>query len=155
MFVVRRPQGRWEIRSSANTPRGPRSRTLATFRELDETALARVFERTGLEDAAPLRDLCRRAGAPVAPSAPNRAAARLLSALAHGEKPRRALARVLADQLGVDGLGVTDSERAAARWVGATSQERGDTLRDLLLLADRLPVGSRSALAFPPLPRTQ
>ncbi|HEY7952209.1 MAG TPA: hypothetical protein VID70_04425 [Solirubrobacteraceae bacterium] len=34
---------------------------------------------------------------------------------------------------------------AETTWIGATPQERGEALRDLLLLTDRLPVGPRRA----------
>jgi hypothetical protein len=39
----------------------------------------------------------------------------------------------------------SDSARAAASWLTATPQRRGETLRDLLLLADRLPASRASA----------
>jgi hypothetical protein len=37
--------------------------------------------------------------------------------------------------------GTSDSARSAAGWIAATSRQRGEALRDLLLLADRLPRG--------------
>jgi hypothetical protein len=57
--------------------------------------------------------------------------------------------RVLAAEVGASEAHASDSERAAARWVAATPAERGRTLRDLLLLADRLPAPPRAPLAFP------
>jgi hypothetical protein len=100
-------------------------------------------------DPQTLRTLCRRAGAPVVPSPPDNAAAQLLAALAHDEHPRPRIARIVAAELGATGASATDSERAAARWLNATPAERGQTLRDLLLLADRLPARKSKQLAYP------
>jgi len=149
MFVVARPGNRWELRESTLTPSGPRSRTLAAFRELDSRAIGHVTARHPDVDPQALRLLCRRAGAPVTPTRPDGAAARLLAALAHEEHPRPAIRRVLAAELGAADATATDSERAAARWLTATPDERGQTLRDLLLLADRLPVRKRTSLSYP------
>ncbi len=152
MFLVQRPQGRWELRESRLTAAGPRSRTLATFRELTSETVAHAQARASLPlDAAELRALCRRAGAPVAPEPADAAAVELLASLARGARPRGALTRVLSAELGTGEGPVSDSERSAARWVAAGAAERGDALRDLLLLADRLPAPARGPLAFPPL----
>ena len=69
-----------------------------------------------------------------------------------GRRPRPVLARLLADALQVaQGASPdrprgstardapSDGARAAAAWIAASAQSRGDALRDLLLLADRLP----------------
>ena len=146
MYVVRRPEGRWEIRSSSSTAKGPRSRTLATFRELDAEATAKVCKR-GAVDAETVRALCRRAGAPVAPRPVDGAAAQLLAASTREGPPRPALIRVLGDAIGLHSA--SDSERAAIRWIDASATQRGETLRDLLLLADRLPARDRGPLEFP------
>ena len=149
MFVVGRPDNRWELRESTLTPSGPRSRTLATFRKLDDEAIRHATARSPDVDPQTLRTLCRRAGAPVAPPRPDGAAAQLLAALAHEEHPRPSIRRILAAELGATNAPATDSERAAARWLTATPAERGQTLRDLLLLADRLPTRKPRQLAFP------
>jgi hypothetical protein len=39
-YVVVRPKGRYEIRESLHTPKGPRSRTLANFEQLTDKVLA-------------------------------------------------------------------------------------------------------------------
>jgi len=45
---------------------------------------------------------------------------------------------------------VSDSARAATEWIDASPRQRGETLRDLLLLADALPVRLRSnEIGFP------
>ena len=149
MFLVRRPGNRWELRKSNLTPSGPRSRTLATFRELDNETIRHATARSPDVDPQTLKTLCLRAGAPVAPPRPDGAAAELIAALAHGEHPRPSIRRILAAELGATNASATDSERAAARWLTATLAERGQTLHDLLLLADRLPTRKSKQLAYP------
>jgi hypothetical protein len=177
-FVVARPSGGWEIRESHATPRGPRSRTLAFFRSLTPEVMAKAQSRSaGRLDAAALRRAAERAGAPIRASRADGAAGDLLAELAAGRPPRPTLRRLLLDGLehrdgGLlerdgdirerDGLfperggrpsgRLPDSVRAAAGWIAATPQRRGEALRDLLLLADRLPRRRRPpVLAFPPM----
>ena len=59
------------------------------------------------------------------------------------------LRRLLLAELGGDPDGVSDGARAAAGWIGATLGERGEALRDLLLLADKLPAQRRPGPRFP------
>jgi hypothetical protein len=152
-YVVPRPGGAWEIRESRTTPAGPRGRTLATFRTLTPEVVEHARERSSRPlRAQKLREIALRAGAPVAARSPNQAAGELLAELAGGSKPRPALSRLLVDAIdpGV-AAPVSDSARAAARWIIASPSARGETLRDLLLLADRLPAGR--APARPGFPR--
>lgn len=173
-YVVARRSGGWEIRESHATPRGPRSRTLAFFRSLTPEVMVRARRRSAKRlDTAEIRRAAVRAGAPVPVATADRAAGELLAELAAGREPRMPLGRLLLDSLrhaggtGDDGLsdgdggrperdgGLPDSVRAAAGWIAATPQRRGDTLRDLLLLADRLPHRRRPpSLGFPPLHST-
>jgi hypothetical protein len=149
-YVVGRPGGRFEVRESRLGPKGPRSRTLASFRVLDDTVLAHAAARaeTGF-DASAVRAAARRAGAPIASGAPaDRAARALLHELRAGHVPTPGLRAVVAAALGSPAA-VPDSVGAMAGWVGASTAERGDALRDLLLLADRLPAPPRRASAFP------
>jgi hypothetical protein len=155
-YIVPRKDGRWEVRESRTTPNGPRSRTLATF----ATLTPEIVERAGEHAARPLRaeDLRRaaaRAGAPVAPSPPDRAAGELLAELARGRRPRTALRELLRDALQDedDGRAPSDNARAAGAWVAASAAERGEALRDLLLLSDRLP--ARRAASRSRFPRLQ
>jgi hypothetical protein len=144
-FVVRRPGGRFEARETRATPRGPRSRTLATFATLDDSVVALVIERAETPvDVHGLVHAARRAGAAVTVGAtPVDIAARaLLAELRAGHHPAPELAAALADAVEPD-PDVSDAARAAAAWSGATPEERGEALRDLLLLSDRLPVPSR------------
>jgi hypothetical protein len=147
-YVVRRPGGAWEIRESRTTPAGPRGRTLATFRTLTQEVVEHARERSSrpLREKK-LRELAVRAGAPVAARSPNQAAGELLAELAGGSRPRPAIRRLLLDAIDPGASArVSDSARAAARWIAVSPAQRGETLRDLLLLADRLP----AARAAPP-----
>lgn len=156
-FVVATKRGAFEIRESHSTPEGPRSRTLTTFKELDNDVIAEASERAGKAlDPEQLRDSARRAGAPIAAAPVDRAARELLAQLAKGKEPEPKLRHLLSSALGDAWGGPTtspDSVRAAAEWVAASPQERGKTLVDLLLLADALPSGGRRGkpLQFPKL----
>ena len=67
-FVVRTKRGEFEIRESRSTPKGPRSRTLATFRELSDEVIEKARARAAKPpDAEELRDAARRAGATLRP----------------------------------------------------------------------------------------
>ena len=44
-YVVARPKGRFEIRESVHTPKGPRARSLANFAHLDDEVLDRARQR--------------------------------------------------------------------------------------------------------------
>jgi hypothetical protein len=139
-YVVARKTGAWEIRESHSTDAGPRSRTLASFRSLTPEAIERAQARSARHlDASELRKAARRAGAPVATPASDRAAGELLAELAVGRRPRPSLGRLLAKALSADGAQPTDNAEAAAAWVAASPERRGETLRDLLLLVDHLP----------------
>lgn len=143
-YVVARPEKRWDLRESTATPEGPRSRTLASFRTLTPEVLAHARSRTSRAlDEAAIRDAARRAGAPVVARTVDEAGAVLLAEIGAGRYPRGPLRSLLADAL-VPGHGsVSDSARSAARWAGATPEQRGETLRDLLALSDRLPAARR------------
>ncbi|MDQ3729296.1 MAG: hypothetical protein M3355_06865 [Actinomycetota bacterium] len=149
-FLVARPGDRWELRESHTTPNGPRSRTLATFRELDAATAEQAAERSSLPTSAKeIRALCRRAGAPVAPLPADRAAATLLRELSEERRPSSGLEQALKKALA--GQEPSDAELAAAQWAGRSAKERGLALHELLLLADRIPAKGRGELAFPPL----
>jgi hypothetical protein len=139
-FVLDRGGGKWEMRESYTTPEGPRSRTLATFRTLTPDTIAHAQARSSKDlDASKLRQAARRAGAPVTAPPSDRSAGELLSQLAEGRRPRPLLARLLIQALSQDGGQPEDNLQAAAAWITASSERRGETLRDLLLLSDYLP----------------
>jgi len=101
-----------------------------------------------------LREIATRAGAPVPARSPNQSAGELLAELASGSQPRPALRKLLLDAIDPDTAEpASDSARAAARWIAVSPASRGETLRDLLLLADRLPASRASSR--PRFPRIQ
>lgn len=149
-FVTTARDGAFEVRESRSTPAGPRSRTLASFRELDEATIAKVMERA--ERPPGREELVRtalRAGATIAATPADTAARALLRALARGEAPSRMHRRLLLDAL-------VGQSRPAAAWLGVSPAARGDALRDLLLLADAVPVRRRPAeIGFPRIDSTR
>jgi hypothetical protein len=153
-YVVKRPRGRYELRESAATSRGPRSRTLASFRELTPEVLEHALERARTPASAEdVYAAARRAGVPVPLAPADAAAATLLSQIDRGRSPSARLARALTAALrerGADREPPTDDERAAAPWIAATAAERGEALRELLLLTDSLPASRAGELRFPP-----
>lgn len=147
-FIVRRPEGRWEIRESYSTQMGPRSRTLATFKVISPRIieLARSKARTRFDPAA-LLSAARRAGAPTELSPDDALAKKLLSRLARGAQVRPGLRRLLLDLLGGPDTSAVDV--SLAHWIGTSDRERAKALTDLLGLADRLPKPRKSSLGFP------
>jgi hypothetical protein len=149
-YVVTRPGGAWEVRESRSTAAGPRSRTLATFRTLTPEIVVRACARSSTPlDPKGLRRAALRAGAPVAGDDADRATGELLAQLAAGNGPRPPLRRLLLDALEPRRLTTSASARAAARWATATPRQRGETLRDLLLLTDWLPAADRRSARAP------
>jgi hypothetical protein len=151
-YVVARPRGRFEIRESTNTPAGPRARTLATFRVLDGDVLRHAVERShhGVDEAA-VQASARRLGAEVTGHPADHAARALLRELGAGHRPSAGLAALIEEELGTTSALLRTTLGDLARWVGASTADRGVALRDLLLLVDSLPVRPREALQFPPL----
>jgi hypothetical protein len=150
-FIVPRANDTWEIRESRNTRKGPRSRTLATFRELTDEVVERARARAeGAFDDKAIRKAALRAGAPLAEPRADRLARELLGELARGERPQPFLRRLLADAFHEDAAPISDTTRSAADWIAATPQQRAYALNDLLLLGDALPQHRRELpLNFP------
>lgn len=150
-FIVSKKNGTWEIRESQTTASGPRSTTLATFREFTDDVLAHAQDRAAKPlDHDELRRAALRAGAPVAVPPIDRAAQQLIHELSRGGKPRRGLRRLLASSIDSRDAGLSDAARAVQEWIGVSPGERGETLRELLLLADALPQSRRpDQIAFP------
>jgi hypothetical protein len=89
-------------------------------------------------------------GAPVEEPVADTLARHLISEMATGGEPSPGLRRLLTDQLGrVRPAPRLDTHDSMAEWVGASMARRGEALRDLLGLADRLPPPRRSRLLFP------
>ena len=149
-YVVSKPRHRFEIRESALTEHGPRARTLATFRVLDDAVLARARARALKSfDAPAVRSSARRAGAPVVVAGPAEQHARaLLADLDAGHVVAPVLAALLRERL-ASAAEPDDNIEAVVPWIGVTTAQRGAALRDLLGLADRIPTHERPPLAFP------
>lgn len=161
-FVVSTKKGSFEIRESRSTAAGPRSRTLASFKELTDETIEKARGRAAKPPTADeLRQAALRAGAPVAAPLVDRAARELIGRLAKGERPDPMLRRLLLDALANENRSdrstdptatVSDSARSVSEWVGTSPAERGAALEDLLLLADALPLRRRAdTIGFPSL----
>lgn len=149
-FVTPVRNGAFEARESRSTRDGPRSRTLASFRELDDATIERVIERA--EKPLSREELIRaalRAGASISATPVDEAARALLRSIARAEQPNRKLHRLLLDALSGEGT-------SAAEWLGRSATERGDALKDLLLLTDAVPIRARAKkIGFPRLDSTE
>jgi hypothetical protein len=153
-YVVRRPAGRWEIRESYATPKGPRSRTLASFSALTpEVAAGAQKAARGSIDPDGLLRAARRAGAPIARAPQDALAEALIRALARGPAIRPGLRRLLLERLRAREARSSRPDDSFHEWIGRTPAERGEALVELLGLGDRLPKPKRNALGFPRLAR--
>jgi len=156
-YLVKRSRDRIEIRESRSTPRGPRSRRLATFSgALTPAVLARAADRAARPFDA--RALVRRAaalGIPVEARAPETEARALLGRLARADTIDPVMAGLLVRAL--DGLGtapVPEHLAEVSEWLGAPPAARGAALRDLLdafgrIAASHPPRRSRPREIFP------
>jgi hypothetical protein len=157
-FVISTKRGGFEVRESRSTPAGPRSRTLATFREMSDEVIEKARSRAAKPPSAKeLRVAAVRAGAPVPGHPVDRAARETLRLVAGGERLDPMLRRLLLDALSPQEEGgrpatVSDAARSATEWIGVSPEHRGEALRDLLELADALPIRIRSEeIGFPKL----
>lgn len=108
-YLVRRKNGSWEIRESRHTEKGPRSRTLATFREATPEVVRRAIERSdqGLLERELIVKLDE-AGIPLPSTDADRAARALLIQIASGMRPSEVLRRALLEELGAGGADGAD-----------------------------------------------
>lgn len=156
-FVVPTRSGRFEVRESKSTPKGPRSRTLVSFKELTDETIERALAKAEKQISADeLRRAARRAGAPVTGKPIDRAARALIAELGKGRRLDPPLQYLLASLLQhepiADAPPPTDSGLSVAPWVDASAEQRGNALVDLLLLADAVPSKRRrEPLRFPPM----
>ncbi len=160
-YVVGRRSGRFEIRESVHTARGPRSRTLAGFDVLDGEVLARAAARAQRPfDADSVLCSAQRAGAPMTAQAPtaDRDPASADSAILSTDSTA-GLERS-ASRKASTGRFLAASSRMARSLRRAPSSERmspGEALIDLLGFADAVrasqpPMPARP-LAFPAIGR--
>lgn len=146
-YFVRRPGNRWEIRESYSTEKGPRSRTLVTFKTLSPQIVARATRKSHVRfDSQAILMAAKRAGVPWELPPADELATALVRKLAQGAAIRPGLRRLLLEILGAD-AGMSD--HSLTQWIGASDRERADALVDLLDLADRLPKPRRTTLKFP------
>jgi hypothetical protein len=149
--VIRNRRGDFEIRESFRTAYGPRSRTLATFKLLDDDVLARAASAAQRPfDRAAVRLAALRAGASEAESAVEAAARILLRELDRNRPIRPALVAALREALAsrpsadVAGIG-----HSATDWA-ADDPLRGRMTEQLGDLVDALPPHERGGEpAFP------
>lgn len=140
-YVYVRKGGRVEIREARATPRGPRSRTLASFRgALSEADLDRAESAaTRAVDRAAVRRRAAELGVPIAPTCADAEACALIARLRSGAPLDPVLAGVLREQLAArEVTPVPDDLGDVVEWLGASEHERGRALRDVLRLYDRI-----------------
>ena len=151
-YFAKRTGGRLDIREAVATARGPRSRTLATFRgaltpeilERAERRAARPFARERLLERAVAL------GVPVTERREERAARELLGLLRQGASVDPVLKTLLKNALDSSAAACVPAPLAeVSEWIGVGAARRGETLRDLLRLSDRI-VRSRPALREKP-----
>jgi hypothetical protein len=151
-YFVHRGDNRFDLREAISTPDGPRSRTLATFRapltpEVLERAAARAtrpFDRDAVLGAAASRGLA------VTARRDERAARELLAQLRGGARLDPVLATLLRDALmAAEAAPVPARLAEVAEWIGAPAARRGEAVRDLLRVSDRI-VRSRSRVVARP-----
>ena len=138
-YLVRRPNGTIQIRESVRLPKGPRSRTLASFNNevLNDRALneaerkaSRPFDRNALIEQA------HRLGVGWE-SSTNAAARALVMSLRKGEHLDPILVGLLKAELAELPAAAVEGELSeAADWLGCPDDERGSALRVLLRLDD-------------------
>jgi hypothetical protein len=148
-YVVARPRGRFEIRESVHTPKGPRARSLANFTQLSEEVLAAARGRASRPfDVDAVRASAARA------AAARRSDARSAGAGADPDdtpRHRRSETRRF-----------VDASRRMARSLErvpppATRRDPGDVLIGLLgfvaMVEPHAPARTPTPLRFPPLAR--
>jgi|SRR3954451_3346737 hypothetical protein len=150
-FVVKRADGRFEIRESFVTPAGPRARTLTPFRVLTDEVLERARERARRPfDAAKIKQRAAELRAPQVEGSVSATTRKLVAQLRNGERPPPALVAALGRALpSAPSVIKPDSLDGALEWIDADAALRGRTLRELLRLASRLPQRPRGNLTFP------
>jgi hypothetical protein len=162
-FIVPTRKGSYEVRESRSTDKGPRSKTLVSFRELTDEVIEKARKKAVKPPSAEeLRRAARRAGAPVSREPIEQAARELIAEMARGNRLNPTLRQILLEMLqegyreDASASPAGEASRAVALWMAATPDERGRALFDLLLLADALPSGGRQGkpLLFPRLDST-
>jgi hypothetical protein len=156
-YLVKRTAARVEIRESRSTPRGPRSRRLASFvGPLTPAVLARAAAAASrpFDHRAMLRR-AKAMGIAVDTRAPEKEARALLAQLRREDTIDPVMAGLLLRALdGVATAPVPEHLADVSEWIGAPLAERGAALRDLLdtfgrIAASRPPPRTRPRQIFP------
>lgn len=151
-YLYLRQNGQVEVRESRATPKGPRSRTLASFRgPLTRDVLDRAEARASTRfDRRAMVDRARAIGIRVLPDRADAAARELLAALRRGAPLDPVLAGVLKTALEpMEAAPVPDAVCDVIEWLGASDVERARALRDVLRLYDTI-ARSREPLPMQP-----
>ena len=156
-YLVKRTGDRVEIRESRSTPRGPRSRQLASFvGALTPDVMAEAGARAaGRFDPVALERRARVMGIPVAGRAPEKEARALLRRLRRGDPIDPVMAGLIVRALdGVETRPLPEPLEEVSEWIGASPAARGAALRDLLdtfgrIVASRPPRRTRPREPFP------
>jgi hypothetical protein len=151
--LIRRSDGRLELRESVWTPRGPRGRTLAIFRELTPEVLDHAQRRARTPfDAGQVVARAAKQGVHVKRVLGSREDPVVVSRARRGEL-WPAFAAALRRELDDSGEAELPAHlEAMLDWLGSSDEERGRALVDLLRLADRIERGRphrRGPLRFP------
>jgi hypothetical protein len=164
-YVVATKPGRFEVRESTHTEKGPRSRTLVSFGELTDEVIEKAQVRAEKPPTAQeLKKSALKVGAVVRGAELDEAARETLRLIAKGERPDPMLRHLLLDALSKEDRrepradhkpSPSDAARSAAEWIGVGAEERAKALWDLLELTDALPIRRRiNAIGFPQLRST-
>ena len=140
-YLYVRKSGRAEIREAHTTPKGPRSRTLASFQgALTEEHLERAAAASTRHfDRDAIRARARELGIPVADSTALSPAHALVARLQRGAWLDPVLVSVLRERLeAMEATEVPDELTDVVEWIGASDHERGRALRDVLRLYDTI-----------------
>lgn len=132
---------RAEIREARSTPRGPRSRTLVSFRgALTDAHLDRASAVARREiDRAALRARAEELGIGTARVSADAEARALIGRLRTGAPLDPVLVGLLREQLDARPAAAVPEDLAdVVEWIGASEHERGRTLRGLLRVYDRI-----------------
>ncbi|MGH0032671.1 MAG: hypothetical protein ACQGVC_23000 [Myxococcota bacterium] len=151
-YLYVRKDGRVEIREAHHTAKGPRSRTLASFRgPLTEDRLDRAQAAAGRPfDREAVRAKARRLGLRVVEARADAPARALLARLRRGDALDPVLAGLLSERLAaVEAAPVPEPLEDVVDWLGASDAERGNALRDVLRLYDTI-ARSREPVREPP-----
>jgi hypothetical protein len=147
-FLSRRADGRVEIRETRRTLRGPRSRTLASFRgALTPDLLDAAEGRAGRAlDRERLIERASELGIPTTLRRSDGPARALLAQLHSGVALDPLLAEALRQALDrAPEVPVPEGFAEVVEWIGAGDAERGHALRGLLRVSDRI-ASSRGAI---------